>query len=40
MHLPLRDYPGLAAWHDRLNALPAWADPFQGLAAPELPPVG
>ena len=40
MRLPLRDYPGLAAWHDRLNALPAWADPFQGLAAPELPPVG
>jgi len=38
MHLPLADYPALAAWHDRLNALPAWADPFTGLSAPPLPP--
>jgi len=37
--LPLADYPALAAWHDRLLALPAWADPFEGLEAPELPPV-
>ncbi|MGM9482650.1 glutathione S-transferase family protein [Roseateles sp. NT4] len=37
--LPLSDYPALQAWHDRLMALPAWADPFEGLAAPELPPI-
>lgn len=37
--LPLADYPAVAAWHARLMALPAWADPFDGLDAPELPPV-
>jgi len=37
--LPLADYPALAAWHQRLQALPAWADPFEGLSAPELPPI-
>ena len=37
--LPLGDYPALAAWHARLAALPAWADPFEGLSAPELPPI-
>ncbi|RZL35133.1 MAG: glutathione S-transferase family protein [Rubrivivax sp.] len=37
--LPLADYPALAAWHARLMALPAWADPFAGLDAPELPPI-
>jgi len=37
--LPLGDYPALAAWHARLMALPCWADPFEGLNAPELPPV-
>jgi len=37
--LPLADYPALAAWHARLQALPAWADPFEGLSAPELPPI-
>lgn len=37
--LPLADYPAVAAWHERLMALPAWADPFVGLTAPELPPV-
>ena len=37
--LPLADYPAIAAWHARLMALPAWADPFAGLSAPELPPV-
>lgn len=39
MHLPLHDYPALAAWNDRLAAIPAWADPFAGLDAPPLPPV-
>jgi glutathione S-transferase len=28
MKLPLRDYPNIARWHDGLNALPAWRDPF------------
>jgi len=37
--LPLADHPRVAAWHERLMALPAWADPFAGLEAPELPPV-
>ena len=37
--LPLADSPAVAAWHARLMALPAWADPFEGLTAPELPPV-
>ena len=37
--LPLVDYPAVTAWHARLLALPAWADPFDGLDAPALPPV-
>lgn len=37
--LPLADYPAVQAWHLRLMSLPAWADPFAGLSAPELPPV-
>jgi glutathione S-transferase len=37
--LPLADHPAVEAWHRRLMALPAWADPFAGLDAPELPPV-
>jgi glutathione S-transferase len=37
--LPVADYPALAAWHARLMALPAWADPFAGLDAPALPPL-
>ncbi len=37
--LPLADYPAVAAWHARLLALPAWARPFDGLDAPELPPL-
>lgn len=37
--LPLADYPAVHTWHQRLMALPAWADPFAGLSAPELPPV-
>ena len=39
MGLPLADYPALAAWNARLDAIPGWADPFAGLDAPELPPV-
>ena len=37
--LPLGDYPAVAAWDARLNALPYWADPIVELDAPELPPV-
>ena len=37
--LPLADHPAVEAWHRRLMSLPAWADPFAGLSAPELPPV-
>ncbi len=39
MRLPLSDYPALQAWNDRLQALPAWSDPFRGLDAPDLPPI-
>ncbi len=39
MRLPLEDYPALAAWYARLTQIPAWADPFQSLDAPELPPI-
>ena len=35
--LPIDEFPILAAWNDRLNAIPAWADPFDGLDVPELP---
>ena len=37
--LPLADHPAVERWHQRLMSLPAWADPFAGLSAPELPPV-
>lgn len=37
--LPLEAHPHVAAWHARLMALPAWADPFEGLEAPALPPL-
>jgi glutathione S-transferase len=32
--IPLEDYPHVARWHDRLNELPAWRDPFP-LPIPE-----
>jgi glutathione S-transferase len=37
--LPLQDYPALWDWSQRLQAIPAWADPFEGLTAPELPTI-
>jgi glutathione S-transferase len=36
--LPLSDYPAVEAWYRRLDTLPAWRDPFEGLDAPALPP--
>lgn len=38
--LPLGDYPALARWYARLEAIEAWRDPFAGLDAPDLPPIG
>jgi glutathione S-transferase len=38
--LPINDYPHIAAWAARLNRIAAWQDPFAGLNAPELPPIG
>jgi glutathione S-transferase len=37
--LPVADYPAIAAWNERLNSLPSWHDPFEGLDAPALPPI-
>lgn len=37
--LPIDDYPAIARWNARLEAILAWADPFVGLDAPPLPPV-
>ncbi|MBZ9797689.1 glutathione S-transferase family protein [Mesorhizobium sp. ES1-4] len=37
--LPLDDYPAVAHWSRRLESIDAWRDPFNGLAAPHLPPL-
>lgn len=37
--LPVAEYPKLRAWAERLETLPFWAEPFDGLDAPPLPPV-
>lgn len=37
--LPLADFPAIAAWNARLEGLRFWADPFDGLDAPALPPI-
>ncbi len=37
--LPLEDHPNIAAWNARLEAIPAWRAPFDGIEAPELPPI-
>lgn len=26
--IPIGDFPAIALWHERLNALPAWREPF------------
>jgi len=30
--LPVADYPNIVRWHDQLNQLDAWRDPFRGLS--------
>lgn len=37
--LPLDDYPSVSRWYRRLEEIDAWREPFEGLEAPELPPV-
>ncbi|WP_309083118.1 glutathione S-transferase family protein [Chelativorans sp.] len=32
-HIPVKDFPEIERWHDRLNALPAWREPFPVMAA-------
>ena len=38
IELPLAPSPALQAWLGRMQALPFWTDPFEGLDAPALPP--
>ena len=38
MKLPLGDYANINRWNKSLEAMAAWADPFDGLNAPQLPP--
>lgn len=37
--LPLAEYPAIERWNERLEKMDAWRDPFQGLNAPDLPPL-
>ncbi len=37
--LPLDALDSVRRWYARLDALPAWHSPFEGLAAPDLPPI-
>jgi glutathione S-transferase len=37
--LPLYDYPAVGLWYQRLEEIDAWRAPFNGLEAPELPPI-
>ncbi len=31
-HMPMEQYPGIVGWIDRLNQLPAWAEPWPAKA--------
>lgn len=31
-HIPLHEFPAIRRWHDRLNELDAWREPFPALA--------
>ncbi len=33
--IPLAEFPAVARWHERLNALEAWREPFPERAAAE-----
>ncbi len=37
--LPIQDYANISRWNQNLQALAAWADTFEGLNTPELPPI-
>jgi glutathione S-transferase len=39
MDLPISDFPHVERWNKSLLALPAWADPFGGMNAPQLPKI-
>jgi glutathione S-transferase len=32
-HIPLGEFPEIERWHDRLNELPAWREPFPAMKA-------
>jgi glutathione S-transferase len=32
-HIPVAEFPEIERWHDRLNELPAWREPFPKLKA-------
>jgi glutathione S-transferase len=32
-HIPVAEFPEIERWHDRLNELPAWREPFPALRA-------
>lgn len=38
--LPLDEHPAVCRWYGQLEEIAAWRDPFRGLDAPELPPIG
>jgi glutathione S-transferase len=37
--LPLDGFPAVKRWYARLDDIHAWRQPFEGLVAPELPPI-
>ena len=37
--LPIDDYPSLRRWYGQLEDIGAWQNPFDGLSAPDLPPL-
>lgn len=37
--LPLDRFPAVRRWYGNLEEIDAWSDPFQGLDAPQLPPI-
>jgi glutathione S-transferase len=37
--VPVEAYPAIAGWAAQLHVIDPWSDPFQGLSAPEMPPL-